>query len=236
MLKTKFLYLFILAFFLTLGNVYSQEDSTRIFKTNSIQFRMQNLLSLSSFKGALISYKYHTNDQNAFRFGINLYVRKWVEDETDEYFRSDTTFYNQKRDHNNMQIELIAEYLRYINPTDKIKMFFGIGPRAAFTINNFDTDEASSSDNVGHSYTQKYNNDHYEFGLTASYGLEWMFMQNMSLHAEYGFNISYFYDYYARTYKRENITPPDTIDNISEERTGFVFDDAGALLGISIYF
>ena len=234
-MKMKLIVLFLLMFFLSFANANTQADSSKIFKTHSLQFRVNNFISFTQFKGYLLSYKRHFSDQSAFRTGMSVRVRKWEEKESNYYLYPDTTRLDQNLDCNDMEIEIMIEYLRYFNLKNDVKIFFGIGPRLLFDINNFDTDDISVSGDR-YSYVKKYNYDHYQFGLTFSYGLEWFFMKNMSLHAEYGFNLSYDYRKYGRTEINKYPASPvrENYDLIKD--SGFEFDDTGALLGISIYF
>jgi hypothetical protein len=236
-MKMKLNILFLLGIFLSLTNANTQADSSKIFKTHSMQFRVNNFVSLSSFKGAFISYKYHSSDRNALRVGMSFRIKKWEEEVSLDYFYSDTILFDQNRDNNYMDIEIMIEYLRYFNLKNEVKMFLGAGPRVAFNIDNFDTDDSSVSGNRSYDYIKKGKNDRYQIGLTFTYGLEWFFKKDMSLHAEYGFNVSYIYQEYGRTVVAD-YPPGDSIriDDSSRKDSGFEIDDTGALLGLSIYF
>lgn len=225
---------YLIFLFLLTSMVYSQVDSLRIFKTHSVQFRTSNLLSLSSFKGSFLSYKYHPNDDHAYRFGISLNGRESVEDEKiDNYQYSDTSLFDQTRNTNYLIIDIMVEYLKYFRLKEELKMYFGLGPRVNLTINDYDTDKVQYE---GYSFYKEQKNDRYRFGLTFSYGLEWFFRKNMSLHAEYGFTFSYLYEEYSnwRIYPHDN--DPDGFIKNTEVRKGFELDDTGALLGLSLYF
>ena len=228
-MTTRIIYLFL---FLVLS-AYAQTDSTRIFKKHALQFRTAGLLSLSSFKGSFISYKYHPQDDYAFRFGISLSGTKTSEDNKRESLSVDTSFYDLDIDNNRFNIEFVIEYLKYFNPKDELKMFFGIGPRVYLQI--YDS-KANNIQAKNYSYQKDYTNNGYEIGVTCSYGLEWFFRDNMSLHAEYGFNFSYINTKqgYTRVYPQEN--NPDRYEKNSDDRNGFEIDDSSALLGLSLYF
>jgi len=220
--------------FISLTNAQTLTDSSKTFKSHSLQFRVYNFLSLSYFKGTLLSYKYHSSSKNAFRVGMSVNIKKWQEQELEDYSVVDTTLLNHDRDHNNMYIEIMVEYLRYLNLERDFKIFLGIGPRINFNINNFDTENISISGYTD--YTKKYIDDRYQIGLTLSYGLEWFFRKNMSLHAEYGFNISYFYEKYKNIWIRAYQEDPNRLNVHEEKRKGIQFDDTGGLFGLSIYF
>jgi opacity protein-like surface antigen len=232
-MKMQLFVILLLCNIFSLSNAQTLPDSSKVFGDHSMQFRVYDFISLSSFKGTLLSYKHHTSDESAFRFGVSLRFQKYNTEESIERTHIDSVFLDQDRDHNYASIEIMAEYIKYFNPRDEVKVFMGIGPRVEFSIKNFDTDDVSA---YGYSYTNIHKNNRYEFGLTFSYGLEWFFMKSMSLHAEYGFNLSYFYD----EYKTENVRVYSDFTTWNENRetkqNGFEFDDTGAILGLSVYF
>ncbi len=233
-MRVRLLVLFVFLGFLSFANAQTQTDSLQIFKKHSLQFRTSNLLSLYSFKGSLISYKYHPSDDHAFRLSISARARKTDEEEMSDSFRSsDTLMLDQDISQNAISLELFLEYLTYFNPKDDLKMFLGIGPRLYISTNNYDTDDVTASER---SYVKESGYDRYKVGLTFSYGLEWFFRKNMSLHAEYGFNFSYLYEENSYIRIRDYDDYPNGLDKNSEKRTGFDFDDSSALLGISLYF
>jgi opacity protein-like surface antigen len=192
-----------------------------------------DFISLSSFKGTLLSYKHHTSDENAFRFSASIRFNKYNAEETMERTHIDSAYLDQDRDHNYSSIEIIAEYIKYFNPKNEVKLFIGFGPRIAFNLNNYDTDDVSG---YGYSYVKINKNDRYEFGFTSSLGVEWFFRENMSLHAEYGFNLSFMYidNQYENVRVYSDYTTWNEKRKIVEK--GFEFDDTGAILGLSVYF
>lgn len=231
-LRLFFLLLFVFVF--SSLNAQTSPDSTTVFKKHALQFRLYNILSLSSFKGKMLSYKYHFNDQNALRIGISASVQGWTEDETNSSSSPDTAFQNEEQSTNGYNgTEVIIEYLKYFNVQKELKMFLGTGPRAFINYRVKDTQKPKN--NEYHSYDTYYLQSEFQIGLSASYGVEWFFRKNMSLHAEYGLNISYFFTDYRRT--RIYARPEGNTENKSSEtRKGIKLDSRGATLGLSIYF
>jgi len=79
------LIIFLLIALLCAGSIAQENaDTLKIFKTNSLQFGVRTL-SLTSFSGALVSFKYHADDQTAYRFGISTRIEKSREDEIRDY-------------------------------------------------------------------------------------------------------------------------------------------------------
>lgn len=210
---------------------YSQTDSTTVFTTHSLQFKVYSLASLSSFKGMLFSYKYHLNNRNAIRLGVSAYAMKIDEEkkyERETYIKEN---YNQVADDTNAKFEVMIEFLKYFNINKEIKHFLGIGPRIELDIDEYDTKDFTFDMNNNYYYTDNAKRNSYEFGLTFSYGVEWFFRENMSIHAEYGCNLSYFiWDYIdADKYLDGDIY------STKIKKDGIIIDDTGALLGLSIY-
>ena len=228
-MKTKLIILLYVVVIFSLSNAQENADTLKVFKTNSLQFRVYDFISLSSFKGALLSYKYHCSDEKAFRFGVSVRIDSWGEDETRNMFYTDTSLLNQKRDHIYTNIQFIAQFLKYLNLKDEIKLFYGIGPYLSLNLNDFDTDEVVTSGNVN-VYDKKRKNENYQFGLMGSIGLEWFFKNNMSL------NAYYFYENRQTLRVYEHSQDPDRIEDRKVESDGWGIDDVGALLGLSVYF
>ena len=169
----------------------------------------------------------------AFRSGISLRAETEDEEDTRNFINIDTSLFDQKLDISNTSIQLMAQYLKYFNPNDEIKLFFEIG--AQFNIYNLDGDDVRSYGNV-YGYDKIRVDDRYQIGLTSSLGVEWFIKNNMSLHAEYGLYAYYFYYKYHRITVFEYLTSPDKFEERKVESHGWRFDDAGALFGLSVYF
>jgi hypothetical protein len=235
-MKKILVFMTFLTFFFHSAYAQSQTDTSRVFNCHSLQFRVYHNLSLESFKGGLLSYKYHLNDQNAIRVGVSLSARKWDEEESRENITPDTTFLKQERDHSSSDIEVIAEYLRYFNPKNKIKLFMGVGTRFSLLLDKFTTENIDTL-GTGATYYENRRYEYNQYGLNLSVGIEWLFLSYMSLHAEYGAHFSYFT--FERYSKYVNLTPPGQPASYREnldKGNGFEISDRGVLFGLSVYF
>jgi hypothetical protein len=234
-MKTQLIVLVLVVLLFSMSNAQEKADTLKIFKTNSLQFRVYDFISLSSFKGALISYKYHCSEKNAWRFGISLRGNSGSQNDERNNYYADSTLLDQKRSLNHWNIQLIAQYLNYLNVKDEIKLFYGIGPFLGLSINNYNTDKVNTFGTTV-VYEKKRINENYQIGITGSLGIEWFFRKNMSLHAEYGFNAYYYIDNdeYQRIY--DYSTDPDRLEERKVESNGWGIDDTSALLGLSVYF
>lgn len=229
-MRKKLLIILILLVTIALSD-QSEQDSARVFKSHSIQFRVQDCFSLSSFKGGLISYKYHFNDRNALRIGVdnNIDLRELEED--NDVYMMDTSHYEVFSENRDINISFTIEYLKYFNPEDEIKLFLGGGLKTAYSR---DKEEYDDDSDINSNYHNRYITA-LRTGLTFSYGLEWKFRKNMALHAEYGHDI--FWVFYKS--KREHHVNPDETDHKdirTEIQKGIDFYSTGVLLGLSVYF
>ncbi|HMA61483.1 MAG TPA: hypothetical protein VKP78_02425 [bacterium] len=221
----------VLAITITFLSAQTEQDSTKIFGTHSVQFRVQDCFTLSSFKGGLISYKYHFNDRNALRIGVNNNIDlREIEEDYDVYMM-DTSHYEIFSENKDIDISFTIEYLRYFNPDDEIKLFLGGGLKTGYSSYKEENDDDSD---ITSNYYNRYITG-LRTGLTLSYGMEWKFRKNMALHAEYGNDI--IWNFYKS--KREHHVNPDETDHKdirTEIQKGIDFYSTGVLLGLSVYF
>ena len=77
-MKTNLFVFLLLAILFSGSFAQGKADTLKVFKTNSLQFRVYDFISLSSFKGALISYKNHCSDDKALRFAVSLNADKRI--------------------------------------------------------------------------------------------------------------------------------------------------------------
>jgi hypothetical protein len=234
-MRSRLITLLLLGFLFSLASAQTKTDSSRVFKTHSLQFKVYNFVSLSSFKGSMLSYKYHRSDKTAYRGGVGVRARRWDEEISRNEIYKDSTMVDEKRGIENVSIDFVVEYLRYFSIHNDVKIFAGCGPLASFDIYHTNNKDISGS-GATYYFTYKNHSDRYDFGLSFSYGLEWFFRKNMSLHAEYGFDLTYFLD------KNDQIEYTIFMDNSirkvdkSETDYGIAIADRGALLGLSVYF
>ena len=236
--KNSLLYLVI---FIFCTNAFSQAkiDSTNsnIFHKHSLQFRVSSFLNLSSFKGSLLSYKYHFNDNQAFRLGIDLGSKIDEYDENNDYFRYDTSNSGKTISQTYYDIFVVGEYLYYVNPTKEIKLFIGFGPQLKVFKSIQKTDKIFNSDtSASYSYYKNSYRQIAEYGISTVYGIEWFFRSNMSLHAEYSFIIVYSINSrnshrvaVSRNYDHDHITKTGYDDK------GFIFRSNIVRFGLSVY-
>jgi opacity protein-like surface antigen len=125
---------------------------------------------------------------------------------------------------NNFSITLKSQYIRYFIETDGIAFYGGTGPFVTYSTSTYES-ETTGSPNDKH---YKDTNDNFILGVDFIAGVEWFFIKNMSLSAEYGFNFSY----RSRTSERE--IDNNLYSDSNEKLYRFSGNDIN--FGITVYF
>ena len=237
-IKCTFTYLLLFVFFMSVSaqSEVSSVDST-IFEKHSVQFRVSNLFSLSSFKGSLLSYKYHFSDNHAFRLGLDLDSKIDEYDENNDFYGNDTSNNGKTINQTYYDIFVVGEYLYYANPNKEVKLFVGFGPQLNLYKSRQKTDEIFYSDtSASYSYDEESERQNAEFGISIVYGIEWFFRPNMSLHSEYSFSMVY--SIISRNSHRVSVSryyDQDHITKTGYDDKGFIFRSNIVRFGLSVY-
>ncbi len=223
-------------------NIYSQSktDTTKQkpykFYKNSFQFRIQQFLTLSDFQGGLVSYKYHFNNHNAFRFGLRIQVDNNNTDEKKNDFIGSNNYSNNS-DLTNVEYRLSSQFLYYLNPLNDIKFYLGLGPTVSFSKNSNNSERNDINNDNTNKSTGFSKFKIYSLGISAAYGVEWFFSKKLSLIAEYGFAMFY---YKSESNSKNIIYDKNgkTLSNnsYSSSSSGFKFNSSGINFGLSVYF
>jgi hypothetical protein len=237
---------FIMLIFLqiVIGQTKSESDTTdftlKEFSTHSIQFQIGGLLNLSSFQGTLISYKYQVSDNFGFRFGIGIIFDDNKNDIDEKYTTTanpDSHLSQINSSDNNYRYILLSQFIYYFNPLKKIKSYAGVGPY--FSYNSLINDQ-NKIIYVTSEYEYEENNKRdaftYQIGISAAYGFEWFFYDNMSLIAEYGL-LFFYYKTETKDTNQTILTEPMVLTQTRDRKIdGWRFEDSKVKLGLSIYF
>lgn len=185
---------------------------------NALQFRISPNFTLSSFDGAVVSYKRHITADRARRMGISL-SSNFEESDFPDRATNPTT--------ENFDFFIDANYtfMRYIDPDAVIKVFYGYGPGLTF---GFDRNK-SSDDN------QEVINKDRIIGLEglAYAGVEWFFHPSVSIHAEYGASLGL---QFRRQSDRQEILGTGNVNEDEINTTLLNLRSRPVLFGISVYF
>ena len=180
----------------------------------SMQFRVANNFTLSSFEGALISAKKHLSDKTALRFGVSANFKHY----NDEYVAE----YDQKRTDSRVSLGLKFQLIKYISPKSKLSFYYGLGPNIEYSRNKLEYEYNDTTHEDRYTYNRTLG-----IGLLFTWGLEWFFTENLSLMAEYGGGVEY----------SHGIKEDYHNDILGENDTDiFEFFSNNVNFGLSVYF
>ena len=123
-MKQKFKWIIILIIILVLfsaSTIYcnNQNSTNSIQKgAKALQFQIGRDFTLSSFQGALISYKWHSSDKTAWRIGLNLDAEKRECSSDDTYQDTLTSELDDNR--KSYVIGITTQYVIYPYPEKNI--------------------------------------------------------------------------------------------------------------------
>ncbi len=204
--------------------------------SRALQFQVGRDFTLSSFQGAAISYKYHTQQYSALRFGITLSSGSVDSDGTNTEIRSDTV--NNKTNNNvdrtNIGVQLNLQKLWYVEPVSTVLFFYGTGPFVGFDYTKTNTEQIWNLI-IGdpQKSTDEMKAKSWSFGLTGLLGVEWFVSKTISFHAEYDIAISYSWTKIEGT---SNYPSPGDRSTNERTNTSWQLSSRGVLFGVSIYF
>lgn len=208
-----------------MSTVFSQSSSNldSLDGKFALQFQISDDFQLSNFQGTTFSGKYHFGKMDAIRAGLSIDFGNSDGDAETNQFDSVNVAevnYNSK----NFSVTLKSQYIRYFVETDGIAFYCGTGPFVTYSTYTNES-ETTGTPNDKH---YKETNNNFILGVDFIAGVEWFFLQNMSLSAEYGFNFSY----RSRTSERE--MDNNLYGNSSEKLYRFSGNDIN--FGITVYF
>ena len=152
----------------------------------ALQFKVNNLINLSSFQGSTLSIKKHTSDRAAWRLGFTLHFN--VRNESTEVliYSTNAPGHNDLTD---ITFRISAQKILYVNPQSDINFFWGFGPLYSYRYFLSDSDNNTSD---GQFQQRFWREDHtWLLGLTGIIGVEWFATKRISFLAEYETSASY---------------------------------------------
>lgn len=180
----------------------------------ALQFSISSNFTLNSFKGAMLSAKYHLSATEAIRFGVT----------GDLSFYSTGGSYSSSETRNGQSFELVSEYLFYSRPRKEIFLFWGVGPIVQFARSHSERLYSSSST------TQV--NQSWALGPSAVLGVEWFATKWLSLHAEYGLSALYIRSKTSSEYRFSNNQPVQSSYEIMKR---WSLHSSPVRFGVSVY-
>jgi hypothetical protein len=226
LIKSKISFLLFSLFISTIfsGKVFSQKVShlDSLDGKFALQFQINENFRLSNFQGTVLSGKYHFSRRDAIRIGVSLYLRGSDAEYEINYFDT-TAVDNSKLDDNKFEIIVNTQYIRYLNVSESIAFFGGVGPFFSYTDGT--NERVISVGGIEKKSESQING--YGIGLDLIAGVEWWFHKQMSLSAEYGIQFAY--------RSSENIIRDEEKEGKTEYTT---YDLTGNQInfGVSVYF
>jgi len=172
----------LLVFSILVPNLIAQQTAQHEGKY-ALQFQIGQNFNLTSFQGATISGKYNFSEQDAVRLGVTINTNS----QDNNYLYNNSTW-NQTASNSSSTTDnnymLSAQYLRNNYYDGSIVFYYGGGPNISYAFNLNTTFAYGSGTRSA--------DTKWIYGLTGLAGVEWYFIKNMSLSAEYGITFNYY--------------------------------------------
>lgn len=232
--------MFLVGFLFANSMLFSEESTTNNFYPPhgfGLEFGLSGLFNFTNYSGNnLIAGKYQMDNNSAIRLGFSgaFNTTSGTQTYTNNFVSSTGTSNFTKQVTNSsssMTIGINADYQYYINPSDIIKAYVGIGPTFSIGYNNkvysdvfFDNLETSNYTNSSYSWS---------IGARVCLGVEWFATKNLSLFAEYGLVASY-----TQNFGNSTIVDLDTSNStgVVSVGNGITINPLNIQLGIAAYF
>ncbi|MFH2037375.1 MAG: hypothetical protein ABIJ45_13310 [Candidatus Zixiibacteriota bacterium] len=228
--------LFVTIIFLLASASLMANDKFPKEKSWSLQFEIDDDFQPSSFKGSMLSIKHHSSAKSAWRLGIKMdFDLTKGDSETESISPTSDITRDYDTENNRFNIDLVYQYMKYVNPKSDFNLFFAYGPHLGCYLRSDNQEETIPyGDEIRIRYID-YDYRTITVGTELSLGVEWFFMKNASLLAEYGAQINYSWLENKRT--AHYITGDDIDSQISEDnRNSFTLIGNPVKFGLSIYF
>jgi opacity protein-like surface antigen len=147
------------------------------------------------YKSFTMSGKYHFNKKNALRLSLGIGGSR----ETGESKLSYSQVVTGGLINENLHLETNMQFIHYLNPDSKVKVYIGLGPYFNF-IHAF----KSTTDSYGYIVESQTDNK-WSIGLAGSLGVEYFILDHISLVGEYFCTGTYsrvikdYYSYYSNS-------------------------------------
>ncbi len=175
----------------------------------------------SNYKSFLLTGKYHLDKSNAVRLFIGTYGNK---SEGDVSGISSYDYLMDKYS-NSFNLEGGLQYVRYLNADSKVKVYFCLGPYVKYNYYQYYRESMN-----GHEYDETID-ETWGIGCSASLGVEYFILDNISLVGEYSANGTI-----GKSQSIQNYLSEYGIQflRINKDKSEFEFNKMR--LGFSVYF
>jgi opacity protein-like surface antigen len=205
--------------------------------SRALLFEITDDFQLGSFDGGAVSYKWHTSESAAWRFGLSF--GGTLGRDTDEFRESviDSTPPVTSTTHTDSGAQSVAiDLTRVIYPAveGRVRPFWGLGPAVSYAHSSdsrLQTDQDQNRRTIDTSSTQ------WAAGLGVKLGVEVFAARRVSVLAEYGTSFDYFHQHDETDTRTDLVAGPPNISETLESTThGFQIGNQAVRLGVSAYF
>ncbi len=252
-----FAFAFSAAFSLSQRTAFAQESNRDSSGTprNSLQpdtwaleFGISYNFSLTSFQGSALSIKRQLNSHEAIQLGIGGSLSDQSTNSSAQYNLGDTLTYgnSQSGGSNGGSIQVNLQYVYYPNPDADINFYIGAGPTIGYSRSRGNTNytpalpvPADSTIIINYPGSTNQNSTSWNAGVSAMAGVECFVWKFVSIHAQYGLNLTYSESNstsrYAYNILRNGKLIPSTSSSHGSSHTWQVYP-ASVMFGLSVYF
>lgn len=239
----KTLLLTILFFITSAATSFAQTDHSEgqylSDSSRALQFQIGSNFTLNSFQGSTISFKYHLSRTSAFRAGLSIDLSSTDGEGNSGSFISDTvsSIADQNSDMSSYMVQFRTQYIYNINPGSKFLLYTGAGPL-------FGYDKSQGKSETEYQYPRqapiKSISDQKRTmgyaGISGLMGVEWFASSGISLSAEYGLDIRYFWTKQEQTQQNLQINSSKVRNTTSIKSTGWEIYGNFVKFGLTVYF
>lgn len=210
----------------------------------ALQFGIDRDFTLTTFQGSTIGAKYQLSKKHAIRGGFT--ISGTTNDASNSLSGSigdvDAGTVPENSSGKSAGVNLILQYLLYLNPNGSVHFYSGFGPLVSYTYSNSSSDDYNLSTSGGQGYwvryQYEYKNTQWAIGVAAAVGVEWFACRWLSLHADYNEAVQYQWISSSRNDSQSSSTNPAYIPLkliSSGSNKGWRLNSLGVSFGLNIY-
>jgi hypothetical protein len=232
----------------------SKSDSSTIVKNYlqpnmwAFEFGISSNFTLTSFQGTVLSIKRQLNSHEAIQLGIGGSLSNQNSSSSGQNEWGDTLTYGNSGSGTNTggSVQVNLQYVYYFNPDADINVYVGAGPTVGYsrTIYNYNYTPvlpvpADSGVYINYPTNSNQSYTSWNAGVSGMLGAECFILKFLSIHAQYGLNVTYSesnttYSYnYAYFY---DVKLNKTSSSNQSKSHGWQLSPTSVMFGLSVYF
>ena len=214
----------------------------------ALEFGIGYNFSLTSFQGSALSIKRQLNSHEAIQLGIGGSLSDQSTSGSTQYNLGDTLTYgySQTGASNGGSIQVNLQYVYYPNPDADVIFYFGAGPTIGYSRSKSNINStpalpvpADSTVYIDYPSSPNQNSTSWNAGVSAMAGVECFVWKYVSIHAQYGLNLTYGESNYTSGYAYEILRNGKLVPRTSSSHGSshtWQFYPASVMFGLSVYF